>query len=31
MDGRKGYDREGPYDVIHVGGAINSIPEELFE
>ena len=26
MDGRKGYKEGGPYDVIHIGGAIERIP-----
>jgi protein-L-isoaspartate O-methyltransferase len=29
MDGRKGCKEEGPYDVIHVGGAMSSVPKEL--
>ncbi len=28
-DGRKGYVEEAPFDVIHVGGAIANVPEEL--
>ena len=28
-DGRTGYAKGGPYDVIHVGGAIESVPSEL--
>ena len=28
-DGRKGLAEHGPYDVIHVGGAISAIPQEL--
>lgn len=30
MDGRKGYAPGGPYDVIHLGGAIERIPEEIY-
>ena len=30
-DGRKGLPEHGPYDVIHVGGAIDSVPPELEE
>jgi Protein-L-isoaspartate carboxylmethyltransferase len=26
-DGRKGYLDEAPYDIIHVGGSIEDIPE----
>lgn len=29
MDGRKGLPEHGPYDVIHVGGALPKVPEEL--
>ena len=29
MDGRKGIKEKGPFDVIHVGGALNIIPVEL--
>ena len=28
-DGRKGYADEAPFDVIHVGGAIANVPQEL--
>ena len=30
-DGRKGYPDSAPYDVIHVGGAIPQVPQELFD
>jgi len=26
MDGRKGLPENGPYDVIHVGGALPKVP-----
>lgn len=29
MDGRKGLPENGPYDVIHVGGALPNVPDEL--
>lgn len=28
-DGRKGLPEHGPYDVIHVGGALEKVPPEL--
>ena len=28
-DGRKGYEEHSPYNVIHVGGAIPEVPEEV--
>jgi protein-L-isoaspartate(D-aspartate) O-methyltransferase len=28
-DGRLGIPEHGPYDVIHIGGAIDSMPEEI--
>jgi protein-L-isoaspartate O-methyltransferase len=31
MDGRKGLPSEAPFDVIHVGGAIEKIPIELLD
>ena len=30
-DGRKGLAEFGPYDVIHVGGAVEKVPPELEE
>ncbi|KAL1462729.1 hypothetical protein WDU94_014542 [Cyamophila willieti] len=30
-DGRKGYAEEAPYDIIHVGGSIEDIPEGLMD
>ena len=30
-DGRKGFEEEGPYDVIHVGAAAAKVPDELIE
>ena len=30
-DGRKGLPQYGPYDVIHVGGALKDIPKELID
>ena len=29
MDGRKGYAEGGPYDVIHIGGAMACVPTEI--
>ena len=29
-DGRKGYAKGGPYDCIHIGAAIDKIPNEMF-
>lgn len=31
MDGRKGYAQGGPYDVIHLGGAIEEISQEIYD
>ena len=28
-DGRKGCPKQGPFDVIHMGGAIESVPKEI--
>lgn len=28
-DGRKGYPEQGPYDIIHIGGAMQSVPQEI--
>jgi len=28
-DGRQGYSEEAPYDIIHVGAASTSVPQEL--
>jgi protein-L-isoaspartate(D-aspartate) O-methyltransferase len=30
-DGRKGLADHGPYDVIHVGGALESMPQEILD
>ncbi|TEB34048.1 protein-L-isoaspartate O-methyltransferase [Coprinellus micaceus] len=30
-DGRKGYEQGGPYDVIHVGAAAPTVPQELID
>lgn len=30
-DGRKGIAEYGPYDVIHIGGAVEVIPKEYFD
>lgn len=30
-DGRLGYSREGPYDVINIGGAVKEIPQSIID
>ena len=29
-DGRKGLEEYAPFDIIHIGGAVNAIPAEIF-
>ena len=31
QDGRKGLADKGPFDVIHVGGAVENVPKEFTE